>query len=218
MFTLSLSQMTASGWWWNLWIMPSQSLTAWIVSSPPIKFISMSVSLWPHRWDSRFPRPPATIFRSFNRKIGACKSRLKISEPCWENCKICLYASLSFKSHHLQFPVPADGSRRTRRFGYARAGITWERTEYPTPGRCFCRAVQGTPGRPRHRYVILLTTTYSFIFIVVDMAATMERLQEYRTHNSQFCKRLFDFLSIMFTAQVSRILRTLAKFMKIIAG
>ncbi|KAJ2932691.1 hypothetical protein H1R20_g4427, partial [Candolleomyces eurysporus] len=34
-----------------------------------------------------------------------------------------------------------------------------------------------------------------------DMAATMERLQEYRTHNSQFCKRMFDFLSIMFTAQ-----------------
>jgi hypothetical protein len=31
----------------------------------------------------------------------------------------------------------------------------------------------------------------------------MERLQEYRTHNSQFCKRLFDFLSIMFVAQVS---------------
>jgi exocyst complex component 1 len=35
-----------------------------------------------------------------------------------------------------------------------------------------------------------------------DMAATMERLQEYRTHNAQFCKRMFDFLSIMFTAQV----------------
>ncbi|KAF9015545.1 exocyst complex component, sec3 subunit [Cyathus striatus] len=34
-----------------------------------------------------------------------------------------------------------------------------------------------------------------------DMAATMERLQEYRTHNSQFCKRMFDFLTIMFTAQ-----------------
>ncbi|KAF8167736.1 exocyst complex component, sec3 subunit [Crassisporium funariophilum] len=34
-----------------------------------------------------------------------------------------------------------------------------------------------------------------------DMAATMERLQEYRTHNSQFCKRMFDFLSIMFIAQ-----------------
>ncbi|PPQ62995.1 hypothetical protein CVT24_006101 [Panaeolus cyanescens] len=34
-----------------------------------------------------------------------------------------------------------------------------------------------------------------------DMAATMERLQEYRTHNAQFCKRLFDFLSIMFIAQ-----------------
>ena len=31
----------------------------------------------------------------------------------------------------------------------------------------------------------------------------MERLQEYRTHNSQFCKRMFDFLSIMFVAQVS---------------
>jgi hypothetical protein len=38
--------------------------------------------------------------------------------------------------------------------------------------------------------------------VCVDMAATMERLQEYRTHNSQFCKRLHDFLSIMFTAQV----------------
>lgn len=35
-----------------------------------------------------------------------------------------------------------------------------------------------------------------------DMAATMERLEEYRTHNAQFCKRLYDFLSIMFTAQV----------------
>ncbi|KAG7099041.1 hypothetical protein E1B28_000920 [Marasmius oreades] len=34
-----------------------------------------------------------------------------------------------------------------------------------------------------------------------DMAATMERLSEYRTHNAQFCKRIFDFLSIMFTAQ-----------------
>ncbi|KAF8898913.1 exocyst complex component Sec3-domain-containing protein [Infundibulicybe gibba] len=34
-----------------------------------------------------------------------------------------------------------------------------------------------------------------------DMAATMERLQEYRTHNAQFCKRIHDFLSIMFTAQ-----------------
>ena len=29
----------------------------------------------------------------------------------------------------------------------------------------------------------------------------MERLEEYRQYNSQFCKRLMDFLSIMFTAQ-----------------
>lgn len=29
----------------------------------------------------------------------------------------------------------------------------------------------------------------------------MERLTEYKTYNGQFCKRLFDFLSIMFTAQ-----------------
>ncbi|KAF8913023.1 exocyst complex component Sec3-domain-containing protein [Gymnopilus junonius] len=39
-----------------------------------------------------------------------------------------------------------------------------------------------------------------------DMAATMERLQEYRTYNSQFCKRLFDFLSIMFIAQSKMLL------------
>ncbi|KAJ3989555.1 exocyst complex component Sec3-domain-containing protein [Lentinula detonsa] len=34
-----------------------------------------------------------------------------------------------------------------------------------------------------------------------DMAATMERLQEYKTHNAQFCKRIYDYLTIMFTAQ-----------------
>jgi hypothetical protein len=39
-----------------------------------------------------------------------------------------------------------------------------------------------------------------------DMAATMERLDEYRTHNSQFCKRIFDFLSIMIVAQSKMIL------------
>lgn len=37
-----------------------------------------------------------------------------------------------------------------------------------------------------------------------DMAATMERLDEYRTHNQQFCKRVYDFLSIIFVAQVCR--------------
>ena len=36
-----------------------------------------------------------------------------------------------------------------------------------------------------------------------DMAATMERLDEYRTHNQQFCKRVYDYLSIIFVAQVS---------------
>jgi hypothetical protein len=35
-----------------------------------------------------------------------------------------------------------------------------------------------------------------------DIAATMERLGEYRTYNSQFCKRILDYLTIMFTAQV----------------
>ncbi|KAG6821354.1 hypothetical protein H0H93_014151 [Arthromyces matolae] len=39
-----------------------------------------------------------------------------------------------------------------------------------------------------------------------DMAATMERLQEYRTHNSQFCKRVYDFLSIVFIAQSTLLL------------
>lgn len=38
--------------------------------------------------------------------------------------------------------------------------------------------------------------------VLLDIAATMERLQEYRTHNSQFCKRMHDFLTIMFSAQV----------------
>jgi hypothetical protein len=39
----------------------------------------------------------------------------------------------------------------------------------------------------------------------LDMAATMERLEEYRLHNTQFCKRMYDYLCIMFTTQVSAI-------------
>ncbi|KAJ3771437.1 exocyst complex component Sec3-domain-containing protein [Lentinula raphanica] len=39
-----------------------------------------------------------------------------------------------------------------------------------------------------------------------DMAATMERLQEYKTHNAQFCKRIFDYLTIMFTVQSKMLL------------
>lgn len=38
------------------------------------------------------------------------------------------------------------------------------------------------------------------------MAATMERLEEYRMHNNQFCKRVLDFLTIMFTAQSNLLL------------
>ena len=40
------------------------------------------------------------------------------------------------------------------------------------------------------------------LIIPVDMAATMERLDEYKKYNAQFCKRVLDYLSIMFTAQV----------------
>ncbi|KAJ3532638.1 hypothetical protein NM688_g7392 [Phlebia brevispora] len=39
-----------------------------------------------------------------------------------------------------------------------------------------------------------------------DMAATMERLEEYKTYNTQFCKRLYDFLSVMCTAQAKMVL------------
>lgn len=39
-----------------------------------------------------------------------------------------------------------------------------------------------------------------------DMAATMERLDEYRTHNALFCKRIYDYLSIMSVAQAEIIL------------
>jgi len=38
------------------------------------------------------------------------------------------------------------------------------------------------------------------------MAATMERLDEYRTHNSQLCQRLVDFLPVMITFQSKNIL------------
>jgi len=38
------------------------------------------------------------------------------------------------------------------------------------------------------------------------MAATMERLDEYKTYNAQFCKRIFDYLSIMIVVQVGSII------------
>jgi len=53
------------------------------------------------------------------------------------------------------------------------------------------------------RWYLFEGDTDQYIFVREDMAATMERLQEYRTHNSQFCKRIHDFLTIMFTAQVN---------------
>ncbi|KIK94025.1 hypothetical protein PAXRUDRAFT_828414 [Paxillus rubicundulus Ve08.2h10] len=39
-----------------------------------------------------------------------------------------------------------------------------------------------------------------------EMAATMERLDEYKMHNAQFCKRIFDYLSIVTIAQSKLIL------------
>ncbi|KAF9527786.1 exocyst complex component Sec3-domain-containing protein [Crepidotus variabilis] len=47
-----------------------------------------------------------------------------------------------------------------------------------------------------------------------EMAATMERLQEYRTYNSQFCKRMLDFLSIMFVAQCKMLLGDMSGVIK----
>ncbi|KAI6162084.1 exocyst complex component Sec3-domain-containing protein [Pisolithus thermaeus] len=41
--------------------------------------------------------------------------------------------------------------------------------------------------------------------IQIEMAATMERLDEYRTYNTQFCKRLLDYLSIMVVAKAKTI-------------
>jgi len=39
---------------------------------------------------------------------------------------------------------------------------------------------------------------------MIDMAASMQRLDEYRTYNQQFCQRILDFLSMMITYQVCR--------------
>jgi len=52
--------------------------------------------------------------------------------------------------------------------------------------------------------LVVTTSPSSLDCLSLDMAATMERLDEYRTHNAQFCKRIFDFLSIMVVAQVCR--------------
>ena len=38
-----------------------------------------------------------------------------------------------------------------------------------------------------------------------EMSAASERVEEYRVKASQFCKRLFDFLAIMFKFQVDQL-------------
>ncbi|KAG5647578.1 hypothetical protein DXG03_008931 [Asterophora parasitica] len=63
-------------------------------------------------------------------------------------------------------------------------------------------------GRDTGTYLFLLEFSRILTALLPDMAATMERLQEYRTHNVQFCKRIMDFLSIMFTAQSTLLLDT----------
>ncbi|KAF8846217.1 hypothetical protein BDN67DRAFT_960913 [Paxillus ammoniavirescens] len=59
-----------------------------------------------------------------------------------------------------------------------------------------------------HRLEAAATELYKALQASQDteMAATMERLDEYRTHNAQFCKRIFDYLSIMTIAQSKLIL------------
>ncbi|KAG8792705.1 hypothetical protein FRC12_005162 [Ceratobasidium sp. 428] len=44
-----------------------------------------------------------------------------------------------------------------------------------------------------------------------DMAATIERLAEYKTHNQQFCTRLLEFLTIMFGYQSDNLLEATEK-------
>ncbi|EJD03708.1 uncharacterized protein FOMMEDRAFT_82797 [Fomitiporia mediterranea MF3/22] len=56
-----------------------------------------------------------------------------------------------------------------------------------------------------NRLELAATELYKAL-LAAHMAATMERLDEYRTHNSQFCKRILDFLTIMFTAQSNLLL------------
>ena len=44
------------------------------------------------------------------------------------------------------------------------------------------------------------------LIVFEDMAATFERLDEYRTHNAHFCKRILEYMTFMITAQVCLLL------------
>lgn len=48
-------------------------------------------------------------------------------------------------------------------------------------------------------------TEDSLTEFIVGMAATMERLEEYKAYNSSFTTRLTQFLSVLFSAQVTRL-------------
>ena len=78
-------------------------------------------------------------------------------------------------------------------------------------GRCCNRTIQGFASRKGHGQVTFKAERAALI-PDIDMAASMQRLEEYRTYNQQFCQRVLDFLKMMILYQVCCHNRDLATF------
>jgi hypothetical protein len=121
-----------------------------------------------------------------------------------ENLLVC-GTSVVFKRVPILCISPANCSSQSGSFGYSYSRISRE-THRRTPARSSShRALQGTPSQSGYgsEFHYFLALRLLDLIWYTEMAATMERLDEYRTHNAQFCKRIFDYLSIMTIAQVN---------------
>ena len=148
------------------------------------------------------------ILASFNRKSVVYRSRRRINVRCWKSSRNCWYVLLQ----SLYFRLISDILIANRSSGpgcssNAHQRIFGESAKYSESRGSGCTTIQSVACWVGSRYMPLsrLRSLESSNVLLLDMAATMERLSEYKTYNGQFCKRLFDFLSIMFTAQ-SRLL------------
>jgi len=154
-------------------------------------------------------RKSQTIFRTSSLKIGGCKSKPRISVRSWLRSKICWYASPVTTSTLAELTTRTDQETvdvdRESLVALAQESLEKSKSiqKLEEAAADLYKALQAGRDRGLQNFRCGLTCDGDIPDnLIPDMAAGMERLSEYRTHNSQFCKRIFDYLSIMFTAQV----------------
>jgi exocyst complex component 1 len=146
-------------------------------------------------------RPLTTTYCLFSRKTEVFKCRHRINAPCSMNLDSSWYVYIDICPLFTNSWSTANRANSTTDTDDLDSRLSTRCRSCTFVRRSCDRAVQSITSGSGSRWVLRPRAAYrSNNFL--DMAATMERLEEYRTYNAQFCKRLYDYLCIMFTAQV----------------